>query len=831
MQENIIKIRGARMHNLQDINLELPKNKIIVFTGVSGSGKSTLAFDTIFAEGQRRYIESLSPYIRQFLGQMDRPDVDEITGLSPAIAINQKALSHNPRSTVGTLTEIYDYLRVLFARLGEVYCPQCGSKLDKMTIDEMVDFINEKKANYKNENIKILSPVVRGRKGEYYQLLYDYLNLGYETARIDGSIKSLNQKIILARNKKHDIEIVVDELANFEETRLYDAVEQALDYSQGLVIIIMGKEEFLLSSQWNCPHDGFSYGEIEPRLFSFNSPFGACPNCMGLGKMEWHKNTICPACQGKRLKPESLSIKIKNKNIFQITALNLKQAQDFFKDYMDKLPQYKVKIAINPLKEIQERLNFLNEVGLDYITLARSAETLSGGEAQRIRLASQIGTQLSGALYVLDEPTIGLHERDTDKLIKTIKTLKNNHNTLIVVEHDELTINEADYLVDLGPGAGEHGGLVVAQGEIKDLLKKDNQQSSSTLEYLRGNKKIIVPTLRRKQNHGFIKIQGATKHNLKNLNVEIPLQRLVCITGVSGSGKSTLLHHILYHNFQKVKNQRPVKFANIKKLEGAEYLTKAVMVNQSPIGRTPRSNPATYTGIFTPVREFFAELPSARERAYKPSRFSFNVSGGRCEACNGVGYNMIEMHFLPAVWVKCNVCHGQRYNRETLQVKYKHKNIADVLNMTISQALKFFSEIPFITDKLKVLEEVGLGYIRLGQSAPTLSGGEAQRVKLGKELALPLNKRVLYLFDEPTVGLHYDDLQLLIKVLQKLVAAGHSVVVIEHNLHLIKCCDYIIDMGPEGGDRGGKIIAKGMPEDIVRVNDSYTGLYLNECLK
>lgn len=823
MKKDKIIIKGARVHNLQNIDLELPNHEITVFTGLSGSGKSSLAFDTIFAEGQRRYIESLSPYIRQFLGQLDRPAVDDIEGLSPAIAIDQKALSHNPRSTVGTLTEIYDYLRVLFARLGEVYCPQCGDRIEKLSLEEIVDTIQEKAETKKTKVITVLSPVVLGRKGEYFQLLYDFLNLGFADARIDGKFHSLHEKVDLSRYSNHTIEIVIDKLQPKDETRIFEAVENALEHSKGLVTIIFdNQEEILLSSRWSCPKDNFSYGEIEPRLFSFNSPYGACQACFGLG---------CDVCQGKRLRPEALSIKIKNKNIFEVTKLTLGEAQEFFQEYQKRLKPKQLKIAANVLKEISERLHFLNEVGLEYLTLGREAETLSGGEAQRIRLASQIGAKLAGALYVLDEPTIGLHERDTERLIKTLHTLKERNNTLIIVEHDEMTIKSADYLVDLGPGAGNLGGKVVAQGKVAELLQKNNKEKSLTLDYLRKIKKIEVPKKRRNQNHGFLKIIGAKINNLKNIKVEIPLQRLVCLTGVSGSGKSSLLYDVVYKNIQKKKNNPGEQWENVKEIKGLEYLQKVVMVDQSPIGRTPRSNPATYTGILGPIRDLYAVLPAARERGYKPGRFSFNVADGRCGACQGAGYNLIEMHFLPPVWVECDVCHGKRFNRETLQVKYKNKNIADVLAMTITEAKKFFSEFFDIRDKLQVLEDVGLGYLKLGQSAPTLSGGEAQRIKLGKELIQPLGRRVLYMLDEPTVGLHYQDLDMLLKVLQKLVDRGHSVIVIEHNMHMIKCADYVIDLGPEGGEAGGKVIATGTPEDIAESGLGYTGLYLAEYLK
>lgn len=841
MEDKII-IKGARVHNLKNISLELPKNKMIVFTGVSGSGKSSLAYDTIFAEGQRRYIESLSPYARQFLGQMDRPDVDEIIGLSPAIAINQKALSHNPRSTVGTLTEIYDYLRVLYARLGEVFCPLCATKIEKLSVEEMVDIVVKKGRQEKAETATILSPVVRGRKGEYYQLLYDFLNLGFSEARIDGKFHSLHEKIELSRYKTHTIEIVIDKvMVNSPaggESRLFEAMETALDHGKGLVLAVFdGKEpvEILLSSKWTCPKDNFAFPEIEPRLFSFNSPYGACPICSGLGKTDLFLNTICPDCHGKRLKPEALSVKINGKSIYEVCSLTIDKIDDFFSDYEKKLTERQKTISQNILKEIKDRLRFLLEVGLNYVSLTREAETLSGGEAQRIRLASQIGSQLSGTLYVLDEPTIGLHERDTEKLIKILKTLKEQNNTLVVVEHDERTIEESDYLVDLGPMAGKNGGEITASGKIKELMKNHKDfKKSLTLKYLSGEEKIEIPENRRAKITEKLKIIGARANNLKNLNVEIPLRKLVCITGVSGSGKSSLIYDVLYRNITNLKSGFGEPLEKASQIFGAEYLDKIVMVDQSPIGRTPRSNPATYTGIFTPIREFFASLEESRGRGYTASRFSFNVQssskGGRCEACQGAGFNLIEMHFLSPVLVQCDVCRGKRFNRETLQVKHSGKNIAEVLEMTIEDALEFFDGLYTITDKLKVLIEVGLGYLQLGQSATTLSGGEAQRIKLARELTHPLGRRALYLLDEPTVGLHYHDIEMLLKVLNKLIEKGNSIIVIEHNMQIIKSTDYIIDLGPEGGERGGKIIAKGSPEEIVKIKNSYTGAYLKKYL-
>ncbi len=834
MEEKII-IKGARVHNLKNISVEIPKNKLIVITGVSGSGKSSLAFDTIFAEGQRRYIESLSPYARQFLGQMDKPDVDEIIGLSPAIAIDQSALSHNPRSTVGTLTEIYDYLRVLFARLGEVYCPLCKTKIEKLSVDEMIDIIKEKAKSLKEDKVTILSPVVRGRKGEYYQLLYDFLSLGYSEARIDKKFYSLHERIILSRHKPHTIEIVIDRVPIKDQTRLYEAVENALHYSKSLIIAIFKEktnesQEILLSSLWTCPKDNFSFPEVEPRLFSFNSPYGACETCHGLGKIDLFLNTICPTCRGKRLRKESLAVKIRGKNIYEICNLTVDKIYEFFIEYEEKLNKREKEIAQNLVKEIINRLSFLIEVGLDYLTLNREAETLSGGEAQRIRLASQIGSQLSGTLYVLDEPTIGLHQKDTEKLIRILKTLKEANNTVIIVEHDEQTIKSADYLIDLGPGAGKEGGEVIANGFLKDLIENPKKyQKSLTLKYLTKELSIPVPKNRRRNSTEKLKIIGAKVNNLKNINLEIPLRKFICVTGVSGSGKSTLLYDVIYKNIKLIKAGFK-DLEGVKKILNTEYIDKVVMIDQSPIGRTPRSNPATYTGVFTPIREFFATLEESRIRGYTPSRFSFNVKGGRCEACQGAGYNLVEMHFLPPVLVRCNVCSGKRFNRETLQVKYKKKNIADVLEMTVDEALDFFKNIYPIADKLKILVSVGLGYIQLGQPATTLSGGEAQRIKLCRDLIHPLGKRVLYLLDEPTVGLHYRDIELLLKVINKLVDKGNTVIVIEHNMHIIKSADYIIDLGPEGGEKGGRIVALGTPEEIASNKNSYTGQFLKQFL-
>ncbi len=831
MEDKII-IKKARVHNLKNVSLEIPKNKMTVFTGVSGSGKSSLAFDTIFAEGQRRYIESLSPYARQFLGQMERADVDEITGLSPAIAIGQKALSHNPRSIVGTLTEIYDYLRVLYARLGEVFCPTCDTKIEKLSPEEMIDIIIGMAGELKEKSVTIMSPVVRGRKGEYYQMLYDFLNEGFDRARVDGKVHSLHDRIELSRTKVHNIDIVIDRVMISDESRLFEAVESALQHSKGLVTVLFSENaknptERLLSSHWSCPADGFSFPEIEPRLFSFNSPAGACVACGGLGKTGMFSKETCLECDGKRLKPESLSVRIKGKNIYEVSALTIEDCHVFFKDYEKKLNERQHLIAHNVVKEINDRLNFLLEVGLDYITLIREADTLSGGEAQRIRLASQIGSHLSNTLYVLDEPTIGLHERDTEKLIKTLKALRDENNTVIIVEHDERTIKESDYLVDIGPMAGELGGEVMYSGPTKDIKKEKNK--SLTLKYLTDELKIEVPKKRRWKETEEISIVGARANNLKNVNVKIPLRKLVCISGVSGGGKSSLLYDVLYENVVRIKS-RFKKLENVSSITGTEYIDKVVIVNQAPIGRTPRSNPATYTGIFTPIRDFYTSLEESRVRGYTHSRFSFNVPGGRCESCQGAGFNTIEMHFMPEVEVPCEVCHGKRFSRETLQVKHKNKNISDVLEMTVNEAVKFFEHIYQVTDKLKVLQEVGLGYLRLGQSATTLSGGEAQRIKLARELAAPLGKKNLYLLDEPTVGLHYHDIEMLLAVLNKLVDKGNSVVVIEHNLHVIKCADYIIDMGPEGGAKGGIVVAKGNPEEVGDNPHSYTGMYLRPYL-
>jgi len=841
MQDKII-IKGAREHNLKNIDLEIPRNKLIVFTGLSGSGKSSLAFDTIFAEGQRRYIESLSAYARQFLGKMDKPDVDEIEGLSPAISIDQKAHGANPRSTVATITEIYDYLRVLYSRAGEPHCPLCGTKIQKMSVQEIVDAVMNKIISLQTDKIIILSPVVRGRKGEYYQMLYDFYNKGFSEVRIDGKFYKLKEQIKLSRYKKHDIDLVARKVTvawPVEENKilrseLAEAIETALEFGEDLTRIIFGdKEEQLFSARYACPNDNFSFPEIEPRLFSFNSPYGACEYCHGLGTKFLFSDELCPKCGGKRLREEARSVFIGKKNIDEVVNFTIREAYDFFENL--RLAAKQAEIASAALKEIKNRLKFMLDVGLDYLTLNRRAGTLSGGEAQRIRLASQVGLRLTGALYVLDEPTIGLHQRDNERLLQTLVNLRDLGNTVIIVEHDEDTILTSDYIVDIGPGAGKNGGEIVAQGTLAEFLK---DKKSLTAKYLRGEESVPMPKTRRKNNKEKIKIFGATEHNLKNINVELPLKRFICVTGVSGSGKSTLVNDILYAAAaKKLYGAGTVPGAH-KKIEGLEHLDRVIVVDQSPIGRTPRSNPATYTGAWGHIRELFAMTPDARERGYKVGRFSFNRPGGRCENCEGNGTIAIEMHFLPTVYVTCDVCKGKRFDRETLEIEYKGKNIAQILEMEIDEAHDFFRDIPQIYDKLKVLRQVGLGYLELGQGAPTLSGGEAQRVKLAKELSKYQSLRFrgglsksLYLLDEPTVGLHYDDVKKLVAVLQELVSAGNTVLVIEHNLDVIKNADYIIDLGPEGGDRGGEVVACGTPEEVAKMPKSYTGQYLKKVLK
>ena len=840
MRDKLI-IKGAREHNLKNINLTLPRDTIIVFTGLSGSGKSSLAFDTIFAEGQRRYIESLSAYARQFLGKLDKPDVDEIEGLSPAISIDQKHHSANPRSTVATITEIYDYLRVLFARAGKPFCPKCGREIRKMTNEEIVDVIIDiSNENKEKRNVVVLAPVVRGRKGEYYQMLYDFLNSGFSEVRVDGKFTSLRERIDLGRYKQHTIDLVVDRMPagiDFGEkdnrTRLAESVETALKYGHDVITVITDKE-MSLSAQYTCPEDGFSFPEIEPRLFSFNSPYRACPECHGLGTESIWSEKLCSVCAGKRLKEESLSVLIDNKNIASVVELSIDEAYAFFTKVEEKLAKKKnlAEIAEVPLKEIKNRLQFMIDVGLDYLTLNRKAGTLSGGESQRIRLASQIGSRLVGTLYILDEPTIGLHQRDNAKLIKTLQDLRDLGNTIIVVEHDEDTIRSSDYLVDIGPAAGVHGGKIIAQGPMPSIVK-DMKQDSLTLEYLRGKRFIEVPKKRRIVNNDkeHLKIKGITANNLKNVDVDIPLKRFTAITGVSGSGKSTLLYDVLYKSLANMWNGANYKAGMHKAMLGTEYINRVINIDQSPIGRTPRSNPATYVGAWTFIRELFSATEDARVRGYKPGRFSFNVKGGRCENCEGHGMIAIEMHFLPTVYVECEVCKGKRFDRETLNVRYKGKNVYEVLKMTIEEAVEFYEDIPWLYDRLKILNEVGLGYLELGQSATTLSGGEAQRVKLGAELGKRDTHRTLYLLDEPTTGLHFADVQNLIDVLQRLVDRGNTVVVIEHNLDVIKTADWMIDLGPEGGEKGGKIVATGTPEDVSRKAGSFTGQYLKKVLK
>ncbi|MFO7152654.1 MAG: excinuclease ABC subunit UvrA [Bacillota bacterium] len=937
MSKDKIIVKGARQHNLKNIDVEIPRDKLVVITGISGSGKSTLAFDTIYAEGQRRYVESLSAYARQFLGQMDKPDVDYIEGLSPAISIDQKTTSKNPRSTVGTVTEIYDYLRLLFARIGRPHCPKCGREISQQTVDQMVDTVMELPEGTK---IQVLSPVVRGRKGEHQKLLENIKKDGFMRVRIDGEIVEIGEEIKLDKNKKHHIEIIVDRLVVRPglESRLADSIETALEKSGGLVIIdVIGGKEILFSQNFACPECGISLEELSPRMFSFNSPFGACPVCSGLGvnmeidpdlvipdrtksvaegavapwssspegyyfqmlqavlehygydvetpleKMdermidillygsdelidfyyesrygsrrhyrgyfegvinnlkrrynetdsEWSREEIeqymstkpCPACKGARLKPESLAVKVGGLSIAEVTALSIREAMKFF-DELELTEKERI-ISQQILKEIKNRLQFLIDVGLDYLTLDRPAGTLSGGESQRIRLATQIGSKLVGVLYILDEPSIGLHQRDNERLIKTLKDLRDLGNTVIVVEHDEDTMRAADYIIDIGPGAGEHGGKVVAAGPVEVIEKCEE---SLTGQYLSGRLKIPVPPVRRKPDGRWIVLKGCREHNLKNIDVKFPVGLFTCVTGVSGSGKSTLVNEILYNALKEKLYHVKSRTGDYDGIEGVEHVGKVINIDQSPIGRTPRSNPATYTGVFNDIREVFSLTPEAKMRGYKPGRFSFNVRGGRCEACKGDGIIKIEMHFLADVYVPCEVCKGKRYNRETLEVKYKGKSIADVLDMTVDEALEFFSNIPKIKRKLETLRDVGLGYIKLGQSSTTLSGGEAQRVKLATELSRKSNGDTVYILDEPTTGLHPADIKRLLDVLHRLVESGSTVIVIEHNLDVIKTADYIIDLGPEGGDGGGEIVAQGTPEEVAANERSYTGHFLKKVL-
>lgn len=867
----MIVVKGARTHNLKNITVEMPRNTMVVFTGLSGSGKSSLAFDTIFAEGQRRYVESLSSYARQFLRQMQKPDVDEIVGLSPAISIDQTSRSNNPRSTVATITEIYDYLRILYARIGKPHCLICGNPIEKLSTEEIKNFILEKindriakipKDSKRPMNfpfyVELFSPIVRGRKGEYYQLLYDLLGKGYSEVLVDGERKKLREQIILSKNKQHSIDVLVDQINIFDfktskenaDMRLSESLEKALEESDGLVKITFNdispkkgskagteaenapEEQFLMSSKFSCPRDGYSYPEIEPRLFSFNSPYGACPECNGLGTRHFFGNEQCPKCKGARLREEALHVLIGGKNIVECVGLSIKDSFDFFKKL--KMTSREKNISSVVIREIESRLQFMINVGIEYLSLDRRAHTLSGGEAQRIRLASQLGSGLVGALYVLDEPTIGLHSRDNARLVKTLLDLRNLGNTIIVVEHDEDTIYASDYIVDIGPGAGIHGGNVVVSGYLEELLTaKKNTSGSLTLDYLRGDTQIEIPEKRRNTPKGELSIRGGNVFNIKNLNIDLPLGKFVAITGVSGSGKSSFLYEIVHNNLQArlEKRYRSNEIFNCSSFTGSEYVGRTILIDQSPIGRTPRSNPATYTGAWTFIRELFAETAEARVRGWKANRFSFNVRGGRCETCQGNGMIEVEMHFLPTVYVPCDVCNGKRFMKETLEVKYKKKNIYEVLKMTVEEALTFFEDIPAVYDRLKTMDEVGLGYLELGQSATTLSGGEAQRVKVSAELYRPHLQKTIYLLDEPTIGLHYEDVRKLIEILDKLVDKGNTVVVIEHNMDLIKSADYVIDFGPEGGSGGGQVIAKGTPEDVARVEKSYTGQYLKKALK
>ena len=830
---NSIIIKGAREHNLKNIDVTIPRDKLVVITGLSGSGKSSLAFDTIYAEGQRRYVESLSAYARQFLEQMGKPDVDSIEGLSPAISIEQKSTSHNPRSTVGTVTEIYDYLRLLFARVGRPSCFRCGEEITAQTVQQMVDAIGLLPEGSK---FQILAPIVRGRKGEYRKELLDMRRAGYVRARVDGQLVELGQDITLDKQKKHTIEIVVDRLVmkpgEALTRRLADSVETSLKLAGGLVGVLTDNGKVsLFSEKLACIRCGISYPEITPRVFSFNSPHGACPACDGIGYAmkpgcpddeDFTLLEPCEVCKGARLRPESLSVKVATQSIAEVTHLSVRTAADFFSSL--KFTERELMIAHRILKEIRERLGFLVNVGLDYLTLDRAAATLSGGEGQRIRLATQIGSGLVGVLYILDEPSIGLHQRDNRRLLQTLLRLRDLGNTVVVVEHDAETMMAADHLLDMGPGARTQGGRVIAQGTPKEVM---GSPDSLTGRYLRGTQMVSLPRRQRKAK-GMLSIVGATKHNLKGMTAKIPLGLLTCVTGVSGSGKSTLVLEVLFHSLSQLLYHKKPKIDGCKELLCADALDKVIDIDQSPIGRTPRSNPATYTGLFSFIRDLYSNLPESRVRGYKPGRYSFNVKGGRCEACQGDGLIKIEMHFLPDVYVTCEVCKGQRYNRETMEIHHKGKSIADVLNMTVDDAVEFFEHIPFIKRKLDTLHDVGLHYVKLGQSATTLSGGEAQRVKLSRELSKRPTGRTMYILDEPTTGLHFADVQRLLDVLDRLVEAGNTVVVIEHNLDVIKNADWVIDLGPEGGDRGGEIVAEGPPKEIAKSKRSYTGQVLKE---
>lgn len=899
--EEKIVVKGARTHNLKNITVEMPRNTMIAITGLSGSGKSSLAFDTIFAEGQRRYVESLSAYARQFLHKMQKPDVDEITGLSPAISIDQKSRSNNPRSTVATITEIYDYMRILFARVGKPHCLTCDRPINRISKEEIMETIihtvttrtaKAKKVygiDITDAKIRIYAPVVVGRKGEYYQMLYDLLSKGYERVRIDGVILKLRDQIVLEKNKKHDIDVLVDELFVSEfksgkdgenaKERLSEAVEKAVEEADGLIRIeypsgnetskqaqkvFRGKRseaeeaekqvrsehaptpvpekelsepatssptDVLMSVKFMCPYDGFSYPEVEPRLFSFNSPYGACTACNGLGTEGMFDEAVCKVCKGARLRDEALHVLIGDKSIVDLTGMSIEHSISYFENI--KLSESEKEISKIVLKEIGARLSFMVNVGIEYLTLDRRANTLSGGEAQRIRLASQLGSGLVGALYVLDEPTIGLHQRDNDRLIKTLIKLRDLGNTIIVVEHDEDTMFASDYMVDIGPGAGVHGGEVVVSGYVDDLLTaKKNTSGSLTLAYLRGEEKVPVPATRREPK-GKIMIRGGNVFNIKDMNIDVPLGCLDVITGVSGSGKSSFMYEILHRNLaaRLESRHRTNDVINCKEFKGSEYVGRVILIDQSAIGRTPRSNPATYTGSWSHIRDLFAAEPESRARGWGAGRFSFNRPGGRCEACEGNGEIAVEMHFLPTVYVLCDVCNGKRFTKETLEIKFRKKNIYEVLELTIEEGLKFFEDIPAVEDRLQTLMDVGLGYVKLGQSATTLSGGEAQRVKISSELYRAHLQKTIYLLDEPTVGLHYEDVKRLIEILQKLVDKGNTVVVIEHNLDLVKNADYVIDIGPDGGARGGQIVAKGTPEDVAKNEKSYTGQYLKKVLR
>ncbi|MDI9325471.1 MAG: excinuclease ABC subunit UvrA [Alphaproteobacteria bacterium] len=854
-----IRVRGAKTHNLKNINVDIPRNAMTVISGLSGSGKSSLAFDTIFAEGQRRYIESLSAYARQFLRQMQKPEIDEITGLSPAISIDQKSAGRNPRSTVATITEVYDYLRVLYARVGVPYCLECHTPIEKVPKDEILRRveINLKERIPKTTKkvikgvavdssfVRIFAPVVVGRKGEYYQMLYDFLHKGYDKVRIDGTMYPLRERITIDKNQKHTIELLVDTIfvSEYVKTpkvfreRLSDAVDRSLHEANGLITVSYpDATEQMLSSRFLCATCGFSFPEIEPRLFSFNSPYGACQACNGLGTVDDMFDAVCEVCVGARLRKEALSVfiptKKEKKNIVELIGLTIDECLHFV-EHIDLSSQEK-EVAEPLLIEIRARLQFLINVGLEYLTVDRRANTLSGGEAQRIRLASQLGSGLVGALYVLDEPTIGLHQKDNDRLIKTLTHLRDLGNTIIVVEHDEDTMFACDYLVDIGPGAGVHGGEVVVQGYLEELVTAPtNKSKSSTLSYLRQEKKIAVPKKRRIHSTNALKIVGGNAHNVKDIDIDIPLGVMTVITGVSGSGKSSLMHEILYKNLERKLEKKMARASaiNAKTFTGHEHISRVILVDQAPIGRTPRSTPATYIGAWGYIRDLFASTEQSRYKGWGADKFTFNRAGGRCEKCEGNGEIAVEMHFLPTVYVLCDQCQGKRFMKEILEVEYKKKSIHDVLSMSIEESHIFFKDIPAIEERLRSLSAVGLGYITLGQSATTLSGGEAQRIKIASELYRPHTQKTIYLLDEPTVGLHYDDVARLIAILHTLVERGNTVVLIEHSMDVIKCCDYIIDMGPEGGIRGGECIAKGTPETVAQIAKSYTGQYLKKVLK